>query len=247
MNENDFLSTDVSPFCDVVLKQEIQSESEDDLQYDLYLNEQDEAFLDQNEDDVIWKVCGTGLVSKRNGENFVVRNCFKELESDDSEPKVKRSRKVSESMSPTRNEEVQENPIFNQESMVSKTSSSPKGKLNKIREMVVALAKNDMDNKGILHVIENSFGQGCMALRTVQKIVREWKTNGEDAAVKDKRGGRTNAKRARTTEAICMVRDIIAVDPEVTVEELAILVGYSHGTICRILHDDLGLPKSKER
>lgn len=241
MNETDFLSTDVSPFCDVVLKQEVKSDSEDDLQYDLYVDD-----LDESDDDVIWKVCGTGLVSKRNGEDFVVRNCFKELESEQSEAKVKKY--SNEIVSTTKIEEIQENPIVTQENLTSpKSGSSPKGKLNKIREMVVALAKNDMDNKGILHVIENSFGQGCMALRTVQKIVREWKTNGEDAAVKDKRGGRSNAKRARTTEAICMVRDIIAVDPEVTVEELAILVGYSHGTICRILHDDLGLPKSKER
>ena len=86
-----------------------------------------------------------------------------------------------------------------------------------------------------------------MALRTVQKIVKEWKEKGELAAITDKRGGRSTIKTARTPFNIQMIREIREVDPDASIDDLAEITGIGRGSVSRIINHDLKSIEAYER
>lgn len=116
-------------------------------------------------------------------------------------------------------------------------------KMTREHDFVVDLAKAGKSAKEIKAISDLSFGDKSLSISAIYRIVAKVKA-GENA--EDQR--HLNAKRTkRTDDLVEAVRNHIASDARVTVEELMAEFDLSKGTIFNILHDDLNLTKKSAR
>ena len=93
-------------------------------------------------------------------------------------------------------------------------------------------------------LLQAAFGDTAMSRSRAFAYYKEFKEGRE--TIRDRRG-QFSLKSARTADKIDAVRRLVTSDQRLTIDDMALESGLSHGTVHTILHDDLGLTKRAAR
>lgn len=115
--------------------------------------------------------------------------------------------------------------------------------MTRVKNFVIDLARAGKNAKEIKTIVEAAYGVNAISRSQVFKILAIFR-EGKDTS--DMRA--QNPKKTRwTVEMIEAVRAMVDEDHRVTMLEIERELSLSHGTIFKILHDDLGLTKKAAR
>jgi len=112
-----------------------------------------------------------------------------------------------------------------------------------VRDFVAALARAGKGFGEIQDLVKKAYGDAALKKTAIYNIIKKVKA-GKNTS--DQR--HLNPKKTqRTSKVVAAVAAAIQEDARVTMEQLEATTGASHGTISRILHDELGLVKKSAR
>jgi transposase len=106
-----------------------------------------------------------------------------------------------------------------------------------IRVLVETCRRNAYSPGEAFTFITKAWGQDAIAMSTIYKLYKEYEEDTRTSFADAARSGRPCS--SRTVDNINLVREFLDEDPHITVEELAEVTDLSHGTVQRILCDDL--------
>lgn len=112
------------------------------------------------------------------------------------------------------------------------------------RSTLKTLAKANKTATEAHKILVEAYGDKALSFRTTCRWISAFKSGREETS--DERG-KASIRTARTMENIKLVENILNEDRRKTVEEVASESGLSHGTVQRILQDDLRLKKYSAR
>ncbi len=115
--------------------------------------------------------------------------------------------------------------------------------MGKQHELIVDLFKANKTAREAISLLSDIYGSQALNKSQVYRIFADLKA-GKDG--KDGRGQNV-PKRSRTHQNIEAVRSVIEADRRITMAEIKIETGLSHGTINRIIHQDLQMSKLSAR
>ena len=112
-----------------------------------------------------------------------------------------------------------------------------------LREFVINLARGGANRAKIETELALSFPDGSMSKSQINRIIAGVR---DGADMKDGRG-LSEVKTVRTPDNIAIGQRLIEEDRRISMEDLALMIGISKGTIHNILHLDLNLTKKSAR
>ena len=107
----------------------------------------------------------------------------------------------------------------------------------KIRFLVESCRRNGMTAADTLQFIHTAWGESSVSRSIVFRLFSEFSSGKRDSFEVADRSGRP--KTGRTTENIDTIQDMLEENSSVSIDCLAECSRLSHGTVSRILHDDL--------
>jgi len=107
----------------------------------------------------------------------------------------------------------------------------------KIPFLVESCRRNGMTAADTLQFIHSARGESSVSRSTVFRLFSEFSSGKRDSFEDADRNGRP--KTGRTTENIDTIQDMLEENSSVSIDCLAECSRLSHGTVSRILHDDL--------
>ena len=112
-----------------------------------------------------------------------------------------------------------------------------------VRDFVAGLARAGKDFAEIQDTVKKAFGDKALRRTQIYEVIRKVKAseNTDDQRIRNPK------KTKRDQSLITAIAAAVEQDRRVTIDNLAVANGVSHGTIYNILHDELGLEKKSAR
>lgn len=116
-------------------------------------------------------------------------------------------------------------------------SSSMNLSRENVRLLVETCRRNAYSPGDTFTFITKAWGENAVAMSTIYKLYKEYKAETRTSFSDSVRSGRPCS--SHTVDSINLVHEILEEDPRISVEELAEVTDLSHGTVQRILYDEL--------